>query len=126
MEVLRYRDLIMPDSFLTQKGHFPKLHRGIYQPFNGWQEDSYYLVMVSFNPRNPVFSCVFYVGSVDTEGMPSWQSRFFLNRDVEFDKHSLHYLAPVRLLHRNVDIDTLPPSKVTWPKEAQLLWRKDS
>lgn len=84
----------------------PPRDRTIIKPNDGWLENAWYLVLVSYEPSNPVHHSLFYTGFLNGKNKnPGGYNCLVPINGTADHSHTeiadIHYLKPIKVLYRD-------------------------
>ena len=73
---------------------------GVTPPKNGWKQQSYYVVNVSFSNNNPIHRAIFYTGFLNDDGQPNGYNEIGFYEDFKAIS-DVYYMGVVRIIDVN-------------------------
>ena len=77
----------------------------IIEPENGWEQESVYLVDVSFNKNNPIHRSVLFSGFLHNGEPGNYHMICNISYEKNFELKDIHYLRVIRKIASEVDFD---------------------
>lgn len=98
----------------------PPAERTILPPPGGWEEESYYVVAVSVNSNNPVFTAIFYTGYLNENGTPGNYNGLTSTPNELIPLRKCHYLRVLKKLGSRSAFDDLA-TPLPFPAGSRLV-----
>ncbi len=77
----------------------PPEEKTILEPQGGWQEDTYYVVLVAHNKNNPIHRSILYLGFLNgSKGPLSGGYTCLMSREGVFLTSPLHYVEVISVI----------------------------